>query len=155
MLWREAYRTKWAKDLRAIPFEGRWLDGTTVEPVDFRVLAAGFDLAAFGEVRLWKNLIQTLSFPTDQFAFGFFTKGEDDRQELIGAVPNSEQSSWAILEDREAWLKLVEPDRPSRAFAVILVGNEIPLIMSGPPTEDAWEIFESEALALRAQLSGQ
>lgn len=111
------------------------------------VCIASFGFAAIGDQNLWWKLFQS-DFPDDSRIRRFFifeAAEVEDVNMVQSLVPPSESDRCFVIEDPSCvWANLVKPDKEHHAFAAIIENGMIPLMMIGPPTEDAWEEFSRE-----------
>jgi hypothetical protein len=146
MLWRESYATRILRDVACPVVQMVNLDGSQEFP-EVCIWIGGFGFQALADQGVWWRLFQS-DFPNDPLVRKVFIVERVSSQETAMAdslVPGSEASRCTLGEDANGfWKNLVQPDQENRGFAALIVGNQIPLLMVGPPTEEAWEEF-SEA----------
>lgn len=150
MIWREAYRTRSLGPVALPPLSMLDLDGKAVAFEQPALIIGAFDPRAHREVELWSRLIGG-SFPGYDPSFRLYLGGTDTRRrEALAAIhPPSRHRQVRLAEDPDgAWRSLIEPDRPERSFGLIAVDGRSHRLMVGPPTEEAWEEFEAEALKI-------
>lgn len=143
MLWRQSYQTRVLRDLDCPDLSIASADGTPVTH-ERGVWICGFGFGCFTEQGVWARLFQS-DFPRDpnvKKVFIFDSVGPEKFESLQALVAPSELENCLLIEDpQQAWRKLTEPDHLERGFTAIVEGQTIPLLMVGPPTEDAWEEF--------------
>lgn len=145
MLWRESYATRILRDVECPVTQLVSLDGNLHLP-ESCVWVGGFGFQALADQGVWWRLFQS-DFPSDPQVLKVFVVDRASGAEISTAdslVPGSESSRCLLAEDpNEFWQNLVHPDTESRGFAALIRGSQIPLLMIGPPTEDAWEEFSN------------
>ena len=111
------------------------------------VCIAGFGFSAVNDQNLWWKLFQS-EFPDDlriRRVFIFDVVEVEDIKSALSLVPPSEADRCFVIEDpNHVWADLVHPEKEHHSFAAIIENGIIPLMMVGPPTEDAWEEFSRE-----------
>ena len=137
MLWRQSYTTRILRDLPC-PDEA---------PQGPEVWIGGFDFAAIADQGVWWKLFQS-DFPGDLRIKRIFFVDEitsEGEQLAKSLVPRSEAEQVRLVVDtKHHWRDLVLPDNAERGFAIMFDNGAIPIVMIGPPTEDAWEEFSRE-----------
>jgi hypothetical protein len=137
------YRTKVGTSVDIPPLVGSHLDGSPFVSDGVVVLLGAFSLKAIGEVSLWRKLLESRDTP---FLIGLFRTGWADRQieEVEACFPPSLHGQVILaLDEADSWSTLVEVDKSSRAFAAVISGDRADVLMVGPPTEEAWDLFQA------------
>jgi len=101
------------------------------------------DLAALSEWRLWKRLLDSESLPNPVVTTFPATPGSAIRKELPLLMPPGDASS-VIFVDPSA---ISVP--ANRLRAMVVSEGKAKVSMTGPPTEDAWELFVEIAKSAR------
>ena len=145
MLWRQHYETRILRDLRCEVIEGYNLNGGQNDQA-LQVWIAGFGFDGVPLQGVWSRLFQS-DFPKDQRikkVFIFPEIDEEVQQSVQSLAPPSQYDQTLLIADPSGnWSNLIQPnDQPG--FAAIVDGKHIHLLMTGPPTEDAWEEFQRE-----------
>ena len=111
------------------------------------VWICGFGFAAIADQGIWWKLFQS-DFPGDSRIRRVFFVDEitpEGEQLALSLVPRSEADQVRLIADMDhAWRNLIQPDNEQRGFAIMFDNGAIPIMMIGPPTEDAWEEFSRE-----------
>jgi hypothetical protein len=145
MLWKESYRTKIIRDLKCPESQIVTLAGVPYES-SIQVWIAGFGFECLTEQSVWWRLFES-DFAGDQRVRKMFILDLVNKQvmnEVQALVAPSEFSRISFIEDqRQVWTELIKPDTQHRGFAAIFENGQLPLVMIGPPTEDAWEEFSN------------
>jgi hypothetical protein len=147
MLWKQPYETKILRDLVCPVASIISLNGNPIVH-SRQVWIAGFGFSATTDQGVWSRLFQS-DFPQDDAIYKVFIldrKIEHGDFDIASSLyPPSQRAQCQLVEDNNnAWFNLVNPDSSERGFAAILEDDgRIPLLMIGPPTEDAWEEFSS------------
>jgi hypothetical protein len=103
------------------------------------VLIGGASPEAWPEMALWTKLLATSRQPFPWKAVLF---GQTSATELSNLIADSQKGEWGIV----AQPVPIELDRTSRCFGLIVQHERAMRGLIGPPTEDAWEAFEEEAI---------
>jgi hypothetical protein len=101
---------------------------------DPAILLLVADLSALTEWRLWKRLLDSESLSLPTLTAVPAAEGSNIRRELPLLMPPGDFKS----------VHFVDPamEIPSgRTRAMILAQGRVAVAMTGPPTEDAWELF--------------
>ena len=111
-----------------------------------QVWVAGFGFDGTSIQGVWSRLFQS-DFPNDirvNKVFILPNINEEIREAARSMVPPSYfDQTFLIFDPGQKWRTLLRPtEQPG--FAAIIERNRIPLLMTGPPTEDAWEEFQRE-----------
>jgi hypothetical protein len=146
MLWRQSYQTRIERDL-CYPV-AIVVSVDCSEPIKGKqVWIGGFGFNGLNEQEVWSKLFQS-DFHGDvrvHKVFIFESVGTSELESIRALVAPSEVNQCLLIEDpSRSWYSIINPDHPGRGFAAIIEGDKIPLLMVGPPTEDAWEEFSNE-----------
>jgi hypothetical protein len=149
MLWREAYRTRAARDVPRPALVGESLSGS---PFSFKqgALVMGFAPASFRQRALWLRLIGGEFPDPPPLAAGVALAAwrDADRSALEATTPNS---AWGFTfrwdDPEDLWKTLAAPRDAEEVLAAVVDADMIRLALMGPPTEEALDAF---AAALRA-----
>lgn len=137
MLWRQSYRTAFARDI-ALP-KLHHADGHVLKLPE--VLIGGFSIQAFRQISIWRRLIYSQSSSV-QVLVAYFNTASDA---LLAVSPPSERSfTFACTDPESAWKNLIEPTKDEECFAAVTRGEVAAILMRGAPTEDAWDTFSAE-----------
>ena len=147
MLWKQPYETKILRDLACPAALVINLNGNPIVH-GRQVWIAGFGFGATTDQGVWARLFQS-DFPQDDAVLRVFIldrKVESGDYDIVSSLyPPSQRSQCRLVEDTNSfWLNMVNPDSNDRGFAAIVEEDgTIPLLMIGPPTEEAWEEFSN------------
>ena len=131
MIWRTAYETQIERDLD-LP------SGYSELFPDKAIVLLVADLSALTEWRLWKRLLDSESLSLPALTIFPAAEGSSIRRELPLLMPPGDFKS----------VRFVDPatEIPTgRTRAMILAQGRVAVAMTGPPTEDAWELFTNLA----------
>ena len=145
MVWRQPYETRILRHAACPATPVMNLEGEAQQLPE--VCIASFGFSAINDQNLWWKLFQS-DFPNDpkvRRVFIFDTVAVEDIKMASSFIPPSESYRCFVIEDPyRVWADLVQPEKEHHAFAAIIENGIIPLMMVGPPTEDAWEEFSRE-----------
>jgi hypothetical protein len=146
MVWRKSYQTKLLADLPLPATKIHSINGFELRMDNVQIIVGGFGFNAIADQGVWWRLFQSDFANDDRILKGFIVESVDSfaQRESASLVPPSEHSRCVLIEDPiHAWQDLIKPDRENVGFAAVIVGSEIPILMIGPPTEEAWEDFSN------------
>lgn len=139
-MFRQPYVTTIVRDVALPATLLSTLDGAELRD-ETQVWIGGFGVDFLGEQTVWWRLFQS-DFPGDKRVVKTFiypAVSTRNIETILDATAPSEHSRCCLIEDPNAfWNELIVP---RRGFAAIIEAGKIPLLMIGPPTEDAWEEF--------------
>lgn len=151
MLWLESYETRVLRGERAPPLRGESLEGLPFErPARFALLG-GYGIESCAQSEIWRRLFTQRFGAAAGVVLGTIRKGWSvEERALLRAIkpPSRQSATYCFFDETEEWERLLSPDPQGRAFAALVDGPTMELMMVGPPTEDAWELFESHAQKL-------
>jgi hypothetical protein len=127
LLWRQTYITPVFKNV-ALPF--------CFDP-DVSIVLVLLTLESLPEADLWRRLIKA---ELPNAAFQLILNGGPTASRLQSVLPPSQRAAVAATPDIE-WQNIVEVDQTIRALALVVCGSTAKVVMVGPPTEDAWDLF--------------
>jgi hypothetical protein len=140
MIWRESYTTRILVDPNVPVLSSV---GGGEGPA---IIAASFATHSIIEQGVWWRLFQS-DFRSFSSRFLVFVQENDeklDKEEIDAIVAVSDHEKIRYVEDLDQNLRrLCGTAEKTRGFAAIVTQNSVPLIMIGPPTEDAWEQFSN------------
>jgi len=114
------------------------------------VLLGAFDLKALRELERWRRLIHG-DFPDanpSTVLVAASWAGRARRQAESAFAPSQLASVKLVSgEAADAWRSLLEPKSEEEPFVVLSNQNRADLLMVGPATESAWDVFEPAARA--------
>ncbi|MBS1700687.1 MAG: hypothetical protein JST12_03430 [Armatimonadetes bacterium] len=143
MLWRKHYETRILRDLPCPVTQLVALDGDS-KNYESEVWIGGIGFAALAEQEVWWRLFQS-DFPNDERVRRVFVVESADAKTVetaLSLIPPSQSSRTLLALDlNQAWQRALETDQ---GLTALIEGGRIPLAMTGPPTEDAWELFHDE-----------
>ncbi len=140
MVWRTPYETVALTQI-LVPFTpGTNLDGEEFSFSNEGLILGAFSLADQRDLGVWSRLVDQ-EFP-DLSYNTLFIRSEwsvRERSNLAVSVPISRRANTVAITDVESrWQTIL---KPNRAFAGIIRAGIMPLVMMGPPTEEAWDTF--------------
>jgi len=150
MLWRAGYDTR---ELPPTPFPELVATSLVGSPIDFSlpcVLSGGFDPRAQMELGVWDRLLHEIELAIPHCTVFLLERPiEKAEASIIAMTPRSRWATVGLAACTEPWQELIQPDRPSRSFAGILVYGMLHPLMVGLPTEEAWDRFRQSAAGYR------
>ncbi len=135
MLWRPGYQPIVKRNVPVPTLNAQALDGTTRETPS--ILVGGFSEHSLMEQDTWRRLAEDADLTAHLLQVVFGRSAEF----LATLVPPSRRARTAVSAEGAAWAAIVEPDRPTRAFAALILDGVAEILVVGPPTEDVWEEF--------------
>lgn len=134
MIWRASRLTQVRENV-ALPYTGP--DG---------ILVGALDLGALRDLAIWRRLIQT-SLPEEKLATLLVAAAwpPKARRTAEAAFPPSDLAGIAFVADAEGdWRSALEGET---LFVALVRANQIPLLILGAPTDEAWDRLEDAAKA--------
>lgn len=141
MIWRQGYTTRFLFDVE-LPVISRAFSSVELErPV---MIAGSFGTDSIVDQGVWWRLFRS-DFSESESRFLCFveeSKNSIDQDEIEAIVPASDQMRVRLIQDFGQEIhKSLSPETSQRGFAAVLHRGEIPVLMVGPPTEEAWDFF--------------
>lgn len=151
MLWHPSYETIILRDV-SLPLgeDGFSLDGSALEWPLLGIVLGSFSLSDRRDLGVWSRLVAQ-EFP-DQAYRTVFIQGEWSaraRKDVAASIPTSQRGRTFTISDPLSVWAYVVPSK--RSFAAIVQGPVMPLVMIGPATEEAWDIFRGTFETVQSQ----
>lgn len=144
MLWRPGYETRVLRGVALPPLWGVYPDGSEGSAPFEGAMLGAFGALAFAEIGVWRRLLEE-AYPEKPvptvLVRPVWTARE--RRVVADATPPSHHAQTLLADDPGgAWALAVGSER---AFGAVMRGGVATLLMTGLPTEEAWDLFR-EAL---------
>ncbi len=118
------------------------LSGSQWSPGGAETYIGAFELAALSEIGVWTKLLHSAGIPSHVLIFAN-DPGPKIQRSLQTSFPPSRLQDIILVDDSgEQWRNFIQPDRPERAFAMHVRDGMAEPLMVGPPTEEAWDLFQ-------------
>jgi hypothetical protein len=147
VIGREPYRPRVAFDVDLPALQATRLDGGNHGCQAF-VLVGTFDPLGYRELEIWRRLLEQEFGAHEAAVQAFFRRGWTPKDVALieSLVPASRHGRTLVATDEaDAWRTIVTPDRAERSFAAAIQAGQATVLMVGPPTEEAWDLFRSHA----------
>lgn len=143
MSWRAHYQTRILNDKDYPVCSITTLSGEPVPEGD-QVWLGSLGFEAISEQGTWWRLFKN-DFPEDPRVFRVFVFDSVDAASLdlaVNIVPPSEARRTLLVADPSRhWSRMLDIESGTTAFAAMICGSTIPVVMVGSATEDAWDTF--------------